>query len=1498
MTLIRRLLHVVAWIGTAIVLVIALTLIASQTPWFRDWARRTIIREAKQYLNGELTIGRLSGNLFFGVSLSDVAIDVSGDRVVAVKTLAVDYSVFTFFSRGIVVDSISLTAPSVHLTRDAQGWNLGRLVKAERREADREGPRRPLSMPKIVISDAALSIDDAVGSNTYTLPKRIDDLDINAAFEYEPVHFTVTLDNVSFRASSPTVTLEKMAGGVAVRDDNLYVEKLAIKTSESALAIDGVIEQYLSARVLKLVTSGTLSLPELGSVLPVVSGYELHPTLSVRTNGPADRLALDLDIRSEAGLARGQVTADLLAPDFRFAGPLHVERFNLAPILRNPAQRSNITGDAQFDVTLASQPAARPALDRLRGSFTFRGPHALAFGYEATKLAIKGSFAGPRLTLDAAAADAYGGYAATRGSILLPGAGRVIAYDLQGHATRLDLRRLPPALRVPKLATDLSVANYHVRGTGSAAAGSATLHQSTIEGATFSDGTTARFETGKNLLTYGGTGSVSGLNVRRLGNALKIQALNDERYDGVVNGTFDVSGSGSTLATLNLTASGTLTDTSMMGTHLPQMAFKTVIADAALAVTAKGQFDQLNPAVLSDRKALDGNVTGTVDGTFRLADMTAPITAASFAFDGRVTLAPSLVGGVQIEAADVQGRYEREVADLQRLQVKGPDVTLDASGRLALDRATDSTLKYHVSATDISELGELAGQKGLAGSVILDGTITGNAATLKTTGTLDGSNLGYGANKALDLNSKYSVTIPELDIVNARVEATTDATFLSLGNFQLNTLQATTTYAQKQLEFTTKLQERTRTLDARGTVVFHPDHQELHLPQLALRTQGIEWTSVPGGEAAVQYGQGRLTIKDLKLASADQTLEVGGSMVLQGDEPAGTLDVHARNVDIAQLETLLLQNRGLSGRLTADATISGTLSKPIVDGKVEVRDGGFQNYKYQSLVADVDYSGIRIVLDATLQQTPDVAVTAKGSIPMSLFEKGTGSHVAATAEDAIDLRLQTTSINLAIVQGFTTAVSNVAGTLQADVRVTGSGRDPHLEGYIEIRDGVFGVPRAGTTFTGFDTRIDLQADRVTIRRFEILDENGEQMAIAGQLAVHEGQVGAVDVTIESQNFEVIDNELGDLGVGTNLKITGELLQPRVEGDVRVAAGRLEVDKILQLFYDPYSVEGLPDVVSAERSVESAGGAEEATRSALKKVAQIGVDPEQEKAQAKEAATPAETGTFFDRVALNVRVRIPDNLVIRGRRIRPGGPTRAALGDINITVGGNLDVRKEPGQPVALAGVVTTVRGTYQFQGRQFELARDGTIRFTGEPELNPVVDLTAVRQIPDTGVEARVRIRGTLKNPELVLSSTPPLEESDILALIVFNRPINELGANERASLAATAGGIATGFIATPLGESIGRALDLDLFEITTTTEGDTLGAGITVGEQIGERTFIKLRQQFGEHPYSEFLLEYRLADFLRLVASGAPEASNAGNRIGQRRIEKAGINLIFFFSY
>ena len=150
---------------------------------------------------------------------------------------------------------------------------------------------------------------------------------------------------------------------------------------------------------------------------------------------------------------------------------------------------------------------------------------------------------------------------------------------------------------------------------------------------------------------------------------------------------------GTSLEELTLDASGTLVDSAMWGTHVPEMSFKANIAESALTLDVKGGFDQLNPAVVLERKALDGNVNGTVDANLRWRDLAAPVTATAIDVDGRVGLTPSLVGGVQVAGADLEGKYAAEIADITRVHIDGPDVTLDASGRLALGRAGTSELQ-------------------------------------------------------------------------------------------------------------------------------------------------------------------------------------------------------------------------------------------------------------------------------------------------------------------------------------------------------------------------------------------------------------------------------------------------------------------------------------------------------------------------------------------------------------------------------------------------------------------------------------------------------------------------------------------------------------------------------------------------------------------------------------------------------------------------------------
>jgi translocation and assembly module TamB len=267
--------------------------------------------------------------------------------------------------------------------------------------------------------------------------------------------------------------------------------------------------------------------------------------------------------------------------------------------------------------------------------------------------------------------------------------------------------------------------------------------------------------------------------------------------------------------------------------------------------------------------------------------------------------------------------------------------------------------------------------------------------------------------------------------------------------------------------------------------------------------------------------------------------------------------------------------------------------------------------------------------------------------------------------------------------------------------------------------------------------------------------------------------------------------------------------------------------------------------------------------------------------------------------VDVRASIPDNLILRGKDLRIGA-TSMGLGNINVTVGGDLRVMRQPGTPTMVVGSVNTVRGSYDYRGRRFDIMRDGRISFQGARINDPALDVTAQRVIEPVGVEARIHIEGTAQRPQLRFSSNPPMDESDVIALIIFNRPLSDLESGERGAIADVAGSAVGGLLVSPLTDAIGRALNLDVLEVgTTTTDTGGTGGTVTIGRQIDDNLFFRFRQQFGSQEVSEFILEYQLARFLRVQAAVAEgEGVGRAQRSLTRRIERAGLDLLFYFSY
>ncbi len=213
----------------------------------------------------------------------------------------------------------------------------------------------------------------------------------------------------------------------------------------------------------------------------------------------------------------------------------------------------------------------------------------------------------------------------------------------------------------------------------------------------------------------------------------------------------------------------------------------------------------------------------------------------------------------------------------------------------------------------------------------------------------------------------------------------------------------------------------------------------------------------------------------------------------------------------------------------------------------------------------------------------------------------------------------------------------------------------------------------------------------------------------------------------------------------------------------------------------------------------------------------------------------------------------------------------------------------------MVGNVNTVRGFYDYQGRRFTVLRDGKVQFQGDPitALNPALDVAAERMIQ--AVTVHVNVRGRLRMPQIDLTSQPPQDQADILALIIFNQPLNELGEGQQLSLAQRAGSIAAGAVTNELTGSIANSLNLDQFEINLAPDTGS-AAELTVGQQLGQNLYVKVQQGIGDNSQTNFVLEYEFAKWLRLqtnVLEGAPTQQQLF-----QKVKSTGADLVFTFQF
>lgn len=374
------------------------------------------------------------------------------------------------------------------------------------------------------------------------------------------------------------------------------------------------------------------------------------------------------------------------------------------------------------------------------------------------------------------------------------------------------------------------------------------------------------------------------------------------------------------------------------------------------------------------------------------------------------------------------------------------------------------------------------------------------------------------------------------------------------------------------------------------------------------------------------------------------------------------------------------------------------------------------------------------------------------------------------------------------------SLQSLEGDLAFSGTLGGTTKDPRVSGELSMTDGAFTEANSGLSIVDIDlTSVAAASSAATTLTFRGAaagpGQSAQTISAEGVIDIKGGASLSANISLDGARFAA--------GPVERVEATGSL---NVAGpfDDLLISGDVVLDALEAKLFAPENL-GLVDI----------------------EVIPVGADgkPFEQKATGRQRR-----GGF--RYA--VRISADDDIVVSGRGLDSEWRANAQLSGTSE-------------RPLFL-GTMNLNRGDLEFSGRRFDLTR-GSIGFDTLAPNDPTIDLRAERETRE-GDTVAVVITGRSSALKVALESVPARPSEDVMALILFDKPANELSAFQSLQVAdalTQIGGVGV-FGGKGVAGAARDALGLDLLNLDV-DQTDSSASLLTVGKYVTDGLFVSASQ-------------------------------------------------------
>lgn len=273
--------------------------------------------------------------------------------------------------------------------------------------------------------------------------------------------------------------------------------------------------------------------------------------------------------------------------------------------------------------------------------------------------------------------------------------------------------------------------------------------------------------------------------------------------------------------------------------------------------------------------------------------------------------------------------------------------------------------------------------------------------------------------------------------------------------------------------------------------------------------------------------------------------------------------INIGNISLAMLEEMEINDQ-FKGIFEGELDFSGTIEKPEMKGSFSLNDLEFSDYRFLQFDGNLDYGNNLFSAGLNVVPQDSGKLEARADIPLRFYPDSL--KFGFSPKDSVGGRVILEKLSLELLQAMY-PTANIAGIIEGDLHLSGTVESPNPEGNIRLRDASVEMREFGIDYRNVGLNLNFLRDKIQIENLLVRSPDGNmtgsgQMDFSSDF--YKGDISQSEITLNFNRFQPFNHRHFNVQMNGNATFGGKKGEVAYGGNITIPRSEIYIPTVLRM----------------------------------------------------------------------------------------------------------------------------------------------------------------------------------------------------------------------------------------------------------------------------------------------------------------------------------------------